>query len=276
MIVGRTCAYPECGEVFVPPRVTTKYCPEHRGKHAGRDAQRAKRQRGSSACPDCGAPVPAYTPCACAMSGVSSPELSEANWPREAPALPELLEAMSELRPERAAAILSRAVPAPLSPPPQSGASPTPRFASWADFITQTTPAERRAWCARKAKKANGPRLMSGSPSEKVSADRVWQVLVAARGRCAHRGSLAVENRPSRPDGAPVPWDTVGRRIGSLGHRISRFNGGGNTRENLVWSCLWCNTWLGERRLGATDHGGYFPIPTQNSQCTAIPATPLE
>jgi hypothetical protein len=108
--------------------------------------------------------------------------------------------------------------------------------------------------------KANGPRLMSGSPSEKVSADDVWQVLAAARGRCAHCGSLAVENRPSRPDGAPVPWDTVGRRIGSLGHRISRFNGGDNTRENLVWSCLWCNTWLGERRPGATDHGGYFPI----------------
>jgi hypothetical protein len=61
-----------------------------------------------------------------------------------------------------------------------------------------------------------------------------------------------------RPDGAPVPWDMVGRRIGSLGHQISRFNGGDNTRENLVWSCLWCNTWLGERRPGATDHGGYF------------------
>jgi hypothetical protein len=266
MIVGRICAYPECGEVFVPPRVSTNYCPRHRGKHAGRNAQRAKRQRGSSACPDCGAPVPAYTPCTCTMSGVPGPEPSEANWPREAPTLPELLEAVSALQPEQAAAILARAVPAPLSPPPQSGASPTPRFASWADFIAQTTPAERRAWCARKAKKANGPRLMSGSPSEKVSADDVWQVLVAARGRCAHCGSLAVENRPSRPDGAPMPWDTVGRRIGSLGHRISRFNGGDNTRENLMWSCLWCNTWIGERRPGATDHGGYFPIPTKKSQ----------
>src|ERR1700722_8139133 len=115
MIVGRTCAYPECGEVFVPPRVTTKYCPKHRAKPAGRNAQRAKRQRGSSACPDCGAPLPAYTPCTCTMSGVPSPEPSEANWPREAPTLPELLDAVSALQPEQAAAILARAVPAPLS-----------------------------------------------------------------------------------------------------------------------------------------------------------------
>ena len=237
-----------------------KYCPEHHGKHAGRNAQRANRLRGSSACPDCGAPIPAYTPCACTMSGVPSLELSEANWPREAPTLPELLEAVSALQPEQAAAILARAVPAPLSPPPQSGAPPAPRFASWADFIAQTTPAERRAWCARKAKKANAPRLMSGSPSEKVGADDVWQVLAAARGRCAHCGSLAVENRPSRPDGAPVPWDTVGRRIGSLATGSAGSTVADNTRENLVWSCLWCNTWLGERRPGGTDHGGYFPI----------------
>jgi hypothetical protein len=101
---------------------------------------------------------------------------------------------------------------------------------------------------------------MSGNPSDKIGVDDVWQVLVAARGQCAYCGSLAVENRPSLPDGTPVPWDTVGRRIGSLGHRISRFNGGDNTPENLVWSCLWCNTWLGERRPGGTDHGGYFPI----------------
>lgn len=260
MIVGRTCAYPDCGEVFVPPRLTTKYCPKHRGKHSGRNAKRANRQRISSTCTDCGAPIPAYTPCACMMSGAPTPESSEANWPREAPTQPELLEAVSALQPGQAVAILARAVVAPLAPPPQSGAPPTPRFASWADFIALTTPAERRAWCVHKAKKANGSRLMSGSPSEKITADDAWQVLVAARGRCAHCGSLAVENRPSRPDGAPVPWDTVGRRIGSLGHRISRFNGGGNVRENLVWSCLWCNTWVCQRRPGATDHGAYFPI----------------
>ena len=100
---------------------------------------------------------------------------------------------------------------------------------------------------------------MSGSPSEKVSADDVWQVLVAGRGGCAHCGSLAVENRPSRPDGAPVlgygrPTGWVAEATGSAGSTVA------TTRANLVWSCLWCNTWLGERRPGATDHGGYFPI----------------
>jgi hypothetical protein len=53
--------------------------------------------------------------------------------------------------------VLTRAVLAPLSPPSE--------FVSWADFIARTTPAQRRAWCARKAGKANGPRLMSGTPS---------------------------------------------------------------------------------------------------------------
>ena len=45
------------------------------------------------------------------MSGVPSLELSEANWPREAPTLPELLEAVSALQPEQAAAILAPASP---------------------------------------------------------------------------------------------------------------------------------------------------------------------
>jgi len=26
-----------------------------------------------------------------------------------------------------------------------------------------------------------------------------------------------------------------------------------------VWSCLWCNTWKSERRVGAADHGGHYP-----------------
>ena len=42
------------------------------------------------------------------MSGAPGPEPSEANWPREAPTLPELLEAVSALQPEQAAAILAR------------------------------------------------------------------------------------------------------------------------------------------------------------------------
>ena len=40
---------------------------------------------------------------------------------------------------------------------------------------------------------------MSGIPTTTISADDVWAVLVSARGRCAHCGSLAVENRPSKP-----------------------------------------------------------------------------
>lgn len=51
----------------------------------------------------------------------------------------------------------------------------------------------------------------------------------------------------------------VGRRIGSLGRRVPRFDGGDNTPGNLVWCCLWCNTWPNERVIGATDYGGLFP-----------------
>lgn len=75
----------------------------------------------------------------------------------------------------------------------------------------------------------------------------------------AHCGSLAVEKRPSTATGQPLPWDAVGRRIGSLGHRIARFNRGTNALSNLCWSCLWCNTWPDDRKRGATDHGGWHP-----------------
>lgn len=126
---------------------------------------------------------------------------------------------------ERAREILARARPAPDRPPEEADEPPPPpMFTSWEDFLAGTTPAERRGWCAKKAKKANGPRLMSGIPTTTISAD-VWAVLVSARGRCAHCGSLAVENRPSKPNGAPAPWAAVGRRIGSLGHLLSRFGG---------------------------------------------------
>jgi hypothetical protein len=94
---------------------------------------------------------------------------------------------------------------------------------------------------------------MSGRPETMISADDVLAVLEKARGRCAHCDSLAVERRP------PGTWGHVGRRIGSLGHRIARFNGGPNTPDNLDWCCMWCNTWPEERIKGATGHGGYFP-----------------
>jgi hypothetical protein len=54
------------------------------------------------------------------------------------------------------------------------------------------------------------------------------------------------------PRGAP---DTGGRRIGSLGQDVARFHGGPNVQANLVWSCLWCNTWPSERVPAATDRG---------------------
>jgi hypothetical protein len=100
---------------------------------------------------------------------------------------------------------------------------------------------------------------MSGRPEDRITWKDVWSILATARGKCAHCGSLAVEHRSSMPNGAPAPWEPVGRRIGSLGHRVSRFGGGVNTRSNLVWSCLWCNTEPADRIDGATDHGGYFP-----------------
>lgn len=178
---------------------------------------------------------------------------------REVPTFAELLDSLSHLPPERARVILARARPAPPGPAPEYPTSQQPQFASWDDFLVRISLAERRRWCAQKAKKANSPRLMSGVPETIVTTDDVLTILEAARGRCAHCDSLAVEKRPSTPAGAPLPWAPIGRRIGSLGHRISPFAGGPNTTRNLVWSCLWCNTWSAERRHGATDHGGYFP-----------------
>jgi hypothetical protein len=119
--------------------------------------------------------------------------------------------------------------------------------------------AEVMAWCRDKAKKANGSRLLSGEPTARVTAQDVWAIMAAALGRCAYCGSLAVEKRPSTPTGQPLPWEQVGRRIGSLSHVVPLFYGGTNTPDNLCWSCLWCNTWRGEGRLGATDHGGLQP-----------------
>jgi len=156
--------------------------------------------------------------------------------------------------------MLRRIRPAPAMPPPESTELPPPPvYASWDDYLERTTRTQRRHWCARKRKVANRERFMSGKPDSHLSVDDVWTVLETARGRCTHCYSLAVESRPSRPNGVPLPWASIGRRIGSLGHVISRFHGGRNTLENLAWSCLWCNTWQSERRLGATDHGGLFP-----------------
>lgn len=155
-----------------------------------------------------------------------------------------------------AAKIRARLRPMPFEPQ-AGGSEPSspPKYGSWEDYLAATSVRERRAWCVKKASCANRERLMSGSPDHRLTSDDVWFVLEAARGRCAHCGSLAVENRPSRPDGAPLPWAPVGRRIGSLGHVVARLHGGPNTVDNLAWSCPWCNTWPDERRPDAVDHG---------------------
>jgi hypothetical protein len=137
---------------------------------------------------------------------------------------------------------------------------PPPVFASWTDYLARTSYGDRMKRCYAAAKKANRKRLLSADPNVRLGGRHVWEVIERAKGRCAHCGSLAVENRPSSPiNGAPIPWAQVGRRIGSLEHIRSRFGGGGNDLSNLAWACLWCNTWEIERRPLAKDHGGHYP-----------------
>lgn len=132
---------------------------------------------------------------------------------------------------------------------------PDPKYISWEDFLANTTEKQRLEWCRKKAAKANSEKLMSGKPNMRVSGEDVLAILAAARGRCMNCKSLALENRPSSPSGKPLPWASVGRRIGSLGHKVARIHGGGNEPENLSWTCLWCNTWPEERWANAVDHG---------------------
>jgi hypothetical protein len=179
---------------------------------------------------------------------------------RQGPTSAELEATLAGLDPEEAARIRARVQQAPAGPPPAPPRpAPPPVYTSWEDFLAKTTAAERHRWCVQKAAKASGRRLMSGRPQTRIAAADVLAVLTAARGRCARCGSLAVENRPTRPGGGPAPWAQIGRRIGSLGHRVPRFEGGDNTLDNLVWSCLWCSTWPSERIMDATDHGGLRP-----------------
>jgi hypothetical protein len=147
-----------------------------------------------------------------------------------------------------------------VSPPPGDEMA-LPIFESWDDFLARTTERERRIRCQQIAKGANRKRLMSAGVALKLNADDVWRVIERAKGRCIHCRSLCVENRPTGPGGKPLSWDHVGRRIGSLEHIISRYDGGGNEPENLGWACLWCNTWRApdQRRPFSNDHGGYYP-----------------
>lgn len=111
--------------------------------------------------------------------------------------------------------------------------------------------------------KANKPRLISGPPAYKIKGQQVMDILLAARGRCCYCGSLCVEKAPTI-NGKLAPWSHIGRRIGSLEHKKMRVDSGDNELDNFAWCCMWCNTWPGERKPGATDHGGipeYGGIP---------------
>jgi HNH endonuclease len=113
--------------------------------------------------------------------------------------------------------------------------------------------------CRHKARTANRPRLYSQSVIVRLVANDVFAVLDKAQGRCCYCNSLAVEHRPSSPNGNATQWAHVGRRIGSLEHIIPRIDGGDNSIDNLAWACLWCNTWPAERIWNATDHGATLP-----------------
>jgi hypothetical protein len=135
---------------------------------------------------------------------------------------------------------------------------PTPAYMTWDEYLGRTTETERLAWCARKAKVANRYPGRPGRGGGRVSADQVWAIMSAAKGRCCYCGSLAVEGRPSNPaTGGPAPWAPVGRRIGSLEHVDQQAGDARNAPANLAWACLWCNTWNAqdERTPGALDHG---------------------
>lgn len=151
------------------------------------------------------------------------------------------------------------------------GSLPPPMYTSWADFKVKTDVADVRAWCATKVKVANRPRLMSGNPAARTSTDLVFEVLIRARGRCWACGSLALERRPSNGKGHPLPWDHIGRRIGSLGHLTAVAAGGTNNPANLAWECLWCNTWPRERKPGARNHGGIQVQEPDEPDCHCRP-----
>ncbi len=143
---------------------------------------------------------------------------------------------------------------------PADAPSPPAEFMSFNDWCVRTSVQEKRKYCQTRSQKANRKRLLSPKPTYNIKAWEVWHIIEDAKGRCAYCGSLAVEGRPSNEKGHPIPWSNVGRRIGSLGHRTARFDGGGNEPDNLLWCCLWCNDWASQQRLpGSTNHGGYYP-----------------
>ncbi len=135
-----------------------------------------------------------------------------------------------------------------------------PKYFDWADYLARVEPADAHRFCATRTKKANAHRLMSPAPQRRLNAEDVWEVLVAAEGRCVYCRSFSVEGAPHEPHTKrKLAWASIGRRIGSLHHRRRLVDGGGNDPENLAWACLWCNTHDCERNRLATDHGGLHP-----------------
>lgn len=152
--------------------------------------------------------------------------------------------------------------PRDLDDAPEDADLPAPIYTSWEDYLARTTERERLEWCRVKSKTTNRRRLVLDRAARVITALDVWQVAESAQGRCTYCGSLALEGRPSGHDGRPTPWTPVGRRIGSLEHRLQLADGGWNDAANLAWACLWCNTWENERRPGATDHGALQDCPS--------------
>ncbi len=119
-----------------------------------------------------------------------------------------------------------------------------------------------RRFCLEKARSPNRPKYhregpakgvaRSSEPKHRVGGYQVWLVMCAAKGRCLHCGSLAIEGKP---DGRK--WGATGRRIGSLEHILPLHRGGDNDFANLAWSCLWCNHLdrEKERKKGLTASG---------------------
>ena len=173
-----------------------------------------------------------------------------------------------------------------------------PVFVSWDDYRARTTYAQRMARCHAASKRANrahrcqwrrdfppgrgmiaqmtkawmkenikGPCACCGSlprteclGEARLTGSDIWSIIEQAKGCCMYCGSLAIENRPSHATkGSPLPWEHVGRRIGSLEHINPYLDGRINGLANLGWACLWCNVHPEARIWSAADHGGFYP-----------------
>lgn len=148
-----------------------------------------------------------------------------------------------------------------------------PTYENWSAFLRKmkSKSSAAKKMCEARTRKAN-----AADPANQITAEDIWSILVKAQGRCVYCDSLCVETLPyDAKTGRKLPWEDIGRRIGSLEHLIPRRDGGGNEPENLAWACLWCNTWESERRQGATDHGGHYPSERKRRGRPPLPPWPI-